>query len=152
MSNKKIIGIGIVIVLMYFTILISNEYVIFSANNSKTILVKEPTKKPTPTKTKEVKTVKPTSTKKYYNAERYSLLMDENLINFREKPIEETISYINTTFKDDLKLIETKTIESKKNNYHIYKYESKDKSILLLYSEKNFCIAYDWERGQNKQN
>lgn len=100
---------------------------------------------PIPTPTKTNKTVE----KIYLNAERYTICMETNLIDYMNKPLDEVINYINTTFEDKLKLIDSVTVSSAQDNYFINQYESKDKSILILYTDNNICVAYDWQKKED---
>jgi hypothetical protein len=105
-------------------------------------LTEEPTIKPT------VKpTVKPTENYyKYYDAERYTTLMDKNIIEYLNKPVEEIIEHMAKNFDDKLVLVKSDIIKSPKNDYYINRYKCKDGSILILTLERNRCITYDWEK------
>ncbi len=82
---------------------------------------------------------------KYLNAERYTMLMGNNLIDFKNLQATEVINYINKTFDDNLKEIKKETVKSDFFDYNIISFKSKDNSILVLYTENNICISYEWK-------
>ncbi len=82
---------------------------------------------------------------KYLNAERYTMLMGNNLIDFKNLQAKEVINYINKTFDDNLKEIKKETVKSDFFDYNIISFKSKDNSILVLYTENNICISYEWK-------
>jgi hypothetical protein len=101
-------------------------------------LTKKPTAEPT---------VKPTKNYyKYYDAERYTMALDEDLIEYRNRPIEAVLEHIERIFDDKLVLVKSIVSKSSKNDYYMNWYKCKDGTFLIFTLERNRCIVCDWEK------